>query len=267
MDNFIDKFAQRKNAQEIIRANAMAEAKEREAMQSRLSEYELAMQEMRRCNLQNLENAEKVKELLEVSLDKINAVQKKDARDRESPDRTATEVRILLEDLRRQMSELSQRQQERTAELLRGQQEQIVELLAGQQGSMGELLEGHRARTEEFLAEQKARTEELFREQSALLAEQNGQAKELMDSGKETLEEAVKAAEDFNHKEAVKVYRNVQAVIEGALPKQTAEIEGSMKKILEKGKTSAGLMVVGVLTLLAAVGNLVIEVLRILGYL
>ena len=60
MDNFIDKFAQRRNAQDMIRANAMAEAEERERIAAKLSEYELAMQELRRCNLQNLENAEKV---------------------------------------------------------------------------------------------------------------------------------------------------------------------------------------------------------------
>ena len=63
MDGFIDKFAQRKNAQEMIRANAMAEAEEKERMASRLSEYEQAIKEMRNCNLQIVENAEKVREL------------------------------------------------------------------------------------------------------------------------------------------------------------------------------------------------------------
>lgn len=222
MDNFIDKFAQRKNAQEIIRANAMAEEKERERLQSKLSEYELAMQEMRQCNLQNLENAEKVKELLEASLNKINEVQKKDEQNDQNFDKMIGEVRTLLEGLK----------------------DQVEELLTAQ----GEEMSAFR------------------KEQSALITEQNTQMRELMDSQKEALEEKIKAAEDFNHKEAVKVYRNVQAVIEGALPKQTAEITESVRKLTEKGKASAGLMVIGVLTLLAAGANVVIEVLRILGY-
>lgn len=223
MDNFIDKFAQRKNAQEIIRANAMAEAKEREKLQSKLSEYELAMQEMRQCSLQNMENAEKVKELLETSLNKINAVQEKDAQNDEASDRMIGEVRALLEDLK---------------------------------GQVGNLLTAQKEETEAF-----------WKEQSALIMEQNTQTRELVDSRNEALEEKIKATEDFTHREAVKVYRNVQAVIEGALPKQTAEITESVKKLTEKGKAPGGLMAVGVLTFLAAAANLVIEVLRILGYL
>lgn len=223
MDNFIDKFAQRKNAQEIIRANAMAEAKEREKLQSKLSEYELAMQEMRQCSLQNMENAGKVKELLETSLNKINAVQEKDAQNDEASDKIIGEVRILLEDLK---------------------------------GQVGDLL-----------TMQKEEAEASWKEQSALITEQNSQMRELMDSRNEALEEKLKATEEFTHKEAVKVYRNVQAVIEGALPKQTAEITESVKKLTEKGKTPVGLMVIGVLTFLAAAANVVIEVLRILGYL
>lgn len=290
MDNFIDKFAQRRNAQEIIRANAMAEAKERERLQSELSEYELAMQEMRRCNLQNLENAEKVKELLEVSLDKINAVQKRDARYEGSSDQTVGEVRILLENLRRQMEELAQKQYRQVAELSerqRGQaaelsekQSRIKETLEKQQKDAAELSE-RQSRMEELagkrqedtarLLEKQGRMEELLERQQMQAAEflegQKSRETEQADSRKADLEEMIKATEDFNHKEAVKVYRNVQAVIEGALPKQTVEITESVKNMTEKGKAPAGLMVVGVLTLLAAVANVAIEVLQLLGYL
>lgn len=290
MDNFIDKFAQRRNAQEIIRANAMAEAKERERLQSELSEYELAMQEMRRCNLQNLENAEKVKELLEVSLDKIYAVQKRDARYEGSSDQTVGEVRILLENLRRQMEELAQKQYRQVAELSerqRGQaaelsekQSRIKETLEKQQKDAAELSE-RQSRMEELagkrqedtarLLEKQGRMEELLERQQMQAAEflegQKSRETEQADSRKADLEEMIKATEDFNHKEAVKVYRNVQAVIEGALPKQTAEITESVKNMTGKGKAPAGLMVVGVLTLLAAVANVAIEVLQLLGYL
>lgn len=290
MDNFIDKFAQRRNAQEIIRANAMAEAKERERLQSELSEYELAMQEMRRCNLQNLENAEKVKELLEVSLDKIYAVQKRDARYEGSSDQTVGEVRILLENLRRQMEELAQKQYRQVAELSerqRGQaaelsekQSRIKETLEKQQKDAAELSE-RQSRMEELagkrqedtarLLEKQGRMEELLERQQMQAAEflegQKSRETEQADSRKADLEEMIKATEDFNHKEAVKVYRNVQAVIEGALPKQTVEITESVKNMTGKGKAPAGLMVVGVLTLLAAVANVAIEVLQLLGYL
>ena len=61
MDIFIDKFAQRRNAQEMIRANYMAEAEENERLTSKLHRYDEALQDMRKLSLQNIENAEKTK--------------------------------------------------------------------------------------------------------------------------------------------------------------------------------------------------------------
>lgn len=234
MDNFIDKFAQRKNAQEMIRANAMAEAEEKEKLTAKLAEYELAIQEMRRCNLQNLENSEKVKELLAASLNKIEEVQKKDEESSERADRSIEEVRILLEGVKSQVAELLEKQQNQTAGILEKQQNRMVEQL---------------------------------KEQSALLERQNTETKELMDAQKKTWEELLHDTENFTHRESVKVYRNVQAVIEGALPKQTEEIKKAVGTLAEKEKTSKGIVAIWILTFLAAVANVAIEVLRILGYL
>lgn len=216
MDGFIDKFAQRKNAQEMIRANAMAEAEEKERMASKLSEYELAMQEMRRCNLQTLENSERLKELLMASLNKIEEVQKKDEDQGQKPEELVREIESLSEDLRN-----------RVTELLESQKNQVAELLN----------------------------------------EQNAQIQELMETQKKTVEELLHASEDFNHKEAVKVYRNVQAVIESALPKQTEEIKEAVKKEMEGKGTPIGFKIIWVLTFVAAAANVTIEVLKFLGYL
>lgn len=267
MDNFIDRFSQRKSAQEMIRANAMAEAEEKAKMTMRLSEYEMAMQELRRCNLLNLESAEKVKELLSTGLSKIEEVQKKDRGSAERPEKTVEEVRNLLESLKSQMAELQEKQQRQTAELLGKQQGRTAEILEGQQRQTAELLEKQQGRMMELLAEQKNQMAELLREQSARLENQNAGTEELTDSQKKAIEELLHNTEEFNHKEAVKVYRNVQAVIDGALPKQTEEITQAVSAMTERGKMPAWLVAVWVLTFLAAAGNIVIEVLKILGYL
>lgn len=216
MDSFIDKFTQRKNAQEMIRANAMAEAEEKKRMEARLLEYEQAMQEMRRCSLLNLENAEKVKETLAASLAKIEEVQREDAGE---PDKAAEELRMLLEKLT-----------EQTEKAAREQQDQI-----------GNLLEKQQSRWNEFLERQTAQTKKI--------------------------EELLQASDEFGHKEAVKVYRNVQAVIEGALPKQTEEITAVIKAAEGQKKTPAGLAALWVLTFAAAAAGVAMEALRILGYL
>lgn len=278
MDNFIDRFSQRKNAQEMIRANAMAEAEERAKMNAKLSEYEIAMQELRRCNLQNLENAEMVKELLTASLHKIEEVQRKDGVSGEGSGKAVGEVKVVLEGLKNQVAELMDRQQNQTAELFDrqqsrmaelfgGQQNKTAELLEGQQNRIAELISGQQNRTVQLLDEQRDQVAQLLSEQRENLEQQSAQAKETSESQKKALEEMLRSTEDFNHKEAVKVYRNVQAVIEGALPRQTEEITEAVRTLSGKGKMPAGLVVLWVLTFLAAAGNIVIEVLKILGYL
>lgn len=227
MDSFIDKSAQRKNAQEMIRANAMAEAREREKLTQKLSEYELIMQEMRRCNLNNLESSEKVKELLAESLHKIAEAQKQN--DVKS-DKSVEELRVFLERLAEQMTKFAQDQQERMAEFTEEQHRLITEMLEKQQSRMDELA-----------------------------GQQAAQMK--------TIEELLHASDEFGHKEAVKVYRNVQAVIEGALPKQTEEIKSAIKNAAENKKKATGMTVLWVLTFAAAAANVVINVLKIMGYL
>ena len=233
MDGFIDKFAQRKNAQEMIRANAMAEAEEKERMASRLSEYEQAIQEMRQCNLQTMESAEKVKELLAASLNKIEEVQKKDAGMDQRSEELIREIKSISEDLKSRMTELLKMQNDQGAVILEEQRDRMTELLDRQSS----LFEKQEARMQELLATQRG-----------------------------TLEELLHNTEDFTHKESVKVYRNVQAVIDGVLPKQTEEIMEAVKNEMKNKGIPGGFKVIWILTLIAALANVAVEVLRFLGY-
>ena len=67
MDTFIDKLAQKFSAQEMIRANLAAEAKETKKLREKMESYESLLQEMRQINLKNMESAERVNQLLQES--------------------------------------------------------------------------------------------------------------------------------------------------------------------------------------------------------
>ena len=54
MDNFIDKLAQKFSAQDMIRANLAAEAKETKKLREKMESYETLLKEMRQINLKNL---------------------------------------------------------------------------------------------------------------------------------------------------------------------------------------------------------------------
>ena len=65
MDTFIDKLAQKFSAQDMIRANLAAEAKETKKLREKMESYETLLQEMRQINLKNMESAERVNLMLQ----------------------------------------------------------------------------------------------------------------------------------------------------------------------------------------------------------
>ena len=76
MDNFMDKSAQKFNAQDMIRANSHAEAMEMKRLEAQVEEYERILQDVKRANLKSVEMTEVVKQLAAESLDKLDNMQK-----------------------------------------------------------------------------------------------------------------------------------------------------------------------------------------------
>ncbi len=78
MDNFMDKIAQKMSSQDIIRANAAADAAELESLENQLTvfkqqmeKYDDYIQEMRKVNLKNIESAQEVQELADKASEKL----------------------------------------------------------------------------------------------------------------------------------------------------------------------------------------------------
>lgn len=97
MDTFIDKLAQKRNAQEMIRANSAAEAAKMAQMQEQLKAYDEVMQEIRRVNLKTSENVESVSRVLSECVKKLEGLEaeKKDA---ENVEQELAAVKALLEE-------------------------------------------------------------------------------------------------------------------------------------------------------------------------
>ena len=78
MDIFMDKIAQKLNSQELIRANAAADAAELENLEKQLAifkeqmeKYDDCIQEMRKLNLKNIESAQGVQNLADQANEKL----------------------------------------------------------------------------------------------------------------------------------------------------------------------------------------------------
>lgn len=96
MDTFIDKLAQKKNAQEMIRANSAAEAVKMEQMQKQIQTYDEIMQEVRRINFKTAENVDNARTLLKQCTEKLEYMKAEDGQKKDM-ERQLEAVRSLLE--------------------------------------------------------------------------------------------------------------------------------------------------------------------------
>jgi hypothetical protein len=203
MDNFMDKIAQKLSSQEAIRANSAADAAQIEKLQAQVEEYDACMKEMRKLNLKNIENEQKIKELLGNSIEQLNKLFNENS----------LRLKMLTE-----------------------------ECIAKIQAAKGE---------EEKKAEDETSLTEIKETAVANMAK---------------LEELFKESDDFVHKENVKVYRNVQAVVVEELEKQTKVLMDSETKAVNTNKKmDKSALAVGVITLVVSLANMGLLIAHILG--
>lgn len=207
MDTFIDKLAQKRNAQEMILANMTAEAAKMEEMQNQMKAYDDLMQEIRQVNLKTAENLSDVQDTLKEYMTKLEALQQDNSRDEETK-QVLAQIKGLLED--------NSKDEETKQALV-----QIRELL-----------------------EDNSKDEE---------------TKQALIQLREVLDEKFRQADDFLHKENVKVYRNVQAAVVEELNKQTEELKKSQKE----NRGSKAVLPISILILLAVLADIAIHLFAI----
>lgn len=212
MDNFMEKIAQKLGAQEAIRANAAADAAQMEKLEAQVAEYDACMKEMRKLNLKNAENEQKLQELLKESKEQLNQMMEKNSE----------QLGQLMEKNGAQLSRLMEESSTRLEQLA----EECVQKVKG--------TESEAERTEAI---------------KALLDEMKASGA----ADAEKIDALFKESDEFVHKENVKVYRNVQAVVVEELEKQTQALMDSQQASASKTKA---ILIVGIVSAVLAAANL-----------
>ncbi|MCM1124072.1 MAG: hypothetical protein NC416_15935 [Eubacterium sp.] len=109
MDTFIDKLAQKRNAQEMIYANMTAEALKMEQLQEQMRAYDGLMQEIRQVNLKTVENVTEVQGVLKECIAKLEAMQESDRQD-DGREQELAQIKELLEEKFKQSDEFLHRE-------------------------------------------------------------------------------------------------------------------------------------------------------------
>ena len=227
MDTFIDKLAQKRNAQEMILANMTAEAARMEQMQNQMKAYDELMQEIRQVNLKTAANLSDVQNMLKEYTSKLESMQDDGGREEETR-QVLDRIKGLLEDNSRNEETM-----------------QALDRIKG-------LLEDN-SRNEET-TQTLNRIRELLEDNS-----RNEEAIQTLTQLREVVEEKFRQSDDYLHKENVKVYRNVQAAVAEELNKQTDEL----KKSQQANRGSKAVLPISVLILLAVLADIAIHLFSI----
>lgn len=246
MDIFMDKLAQKINAQEIIKANTTAEIQELNGLRSRVAEYNECLDRLQKLvdeNAAGLKGASReitaeIKRLVEESLAKIRAIQQ-DASGLEK-------LGGQLGDMKAQVNSVNGKLGNVDGQL--GDMKVQVDSINGQLGSMSAQLGEAKGELANKLEQLSVRLEEKPDENPG-----------------DGLEERFTAVEENVHKECVKVYRNVQAVVMEESGKQ-GEALAEMSEKLNAMKGRLGIVLgISVAALVFSLAGAVLQLLDLLG--
>lgn len=192
MDNFMDKIAQKLSAQEAIRANAAADAAQMEKLESQVAEYDACMKEMRKLNLKNAENEQKLNDLLVRTGRQIEDSLNNYSRQLESLTRkNAAQIQKLTEEaflkLQRTKSE-----EEKDEEV-----KQSIEELRKTAGSNMEKLQELFGNSDEFVHKENVK---VYRNVQAAVVEELEKQTQALLSARDELMENISAQENRNKK-------------------------------------------------------------------
>lgn len=176
MDNFMDKLAQKLNAQEMIKANSAAEAAQINKLQSRIAEYDAALQELRKMGLKNAEAADKlnqfvsesmeqVEKLTEESIGKIQAIQSENSKNEEM-NKKLTELSGKEDKISSAVAELTSKNEEAGRALA-----ELTEILSRNKEELEEMFK----KTEEYVHTEDVK---VYRNVQAVVVEENAKQTE-----------------------------------------------------------------------------------------
>ena len=223
MDMFMDKLAQKLNAQEIIKANTAADTEELNRLKNQVAQYNECLDKLRKLIDESTEemkgasqeSAAGIGRLLEESLAKIREIRQ------ESTDAADDKVNGLADSVNTHFDSLN------------GQLDAVNLNLDNVTNAVSEI-----------------------RDQMASAQENK------KDDG---LEERFASVEENVHKECVKVYRNVQAVVVEESGKQAKALEEITAKVNSFNGKLGAVLGISIVALVFALAGTVLQVLNALG--
>ena len=268
MDNFIDRLAQKFTAGEVIKANSAAEERELQRLREQVAEYEKCLQEMRKIQMTNTQTAQQLHDLMVESTEVIRKLTKEST---ETFQKFTTESTETFQQFTKDSTEAFQKftlEKTETFQKITAESTDTIEKLA--KDSIAKISE-IQSETDEQKAEAKKSVEaatatmDQMQDKVVKIQETVAELTAVLEKNQKEIAEWFQQADDFLHKENVKVYRNVQAVVvEEVGNKAEAIMKAQEETVKKSGKT---VLIFVVLGFVAAVASFVTQLLDVMGML
>ena len=276
MDTFMDRLTQRLTAQEMIRANTAADTEEMNKLKAQVAEYNQCLEQLRKLldeEIQKLKNTqvngENINRLTEEAIAKIRAIQQDSTGSREIQKQLSEQLNSLERQTGNTLGVLGKQTDERLGSLQKMTEEKLG-VLEGQIGEKLNELESRIAEQLDTLEKQLGALEQLANDPAGNLEKQvseklgslEKQVGETLGQTDKQLAEKFTTLEENVHKECVKVYRNVQAVVVEESSKQSETVSGSVSGVKKMGGKVGAILGISVGALLVSLGSLILQIMQ-----
>ncbi len=269
MDMFMDKLAQKLNAQEIIRANTAADTEELNRLKNQVAEYNECLKRLRSLIDEGTEKlrgaqtgGESVERLVAESLEKLQSVRQ----DNTGLEELGKKLEELGTKLEGRLAELESRMDRQPGELA-GKLDELGGKIDRQPEELGKklsVLEGKIAGQPEEFGRRLLELEKRLVQSGGSSRELRASLERLEQNVTERLDGTTAAVDESIHKECVKVYRNVQAVVMEESEKQAKTVGSAMEEVGATGKKLGTILGISVVALIISLTGVVIQVLNLL---
>lgn len=283
MDIFMDRLAQRLTAQDIIQANTAADTEEMNKLKAQIAEYHQCLEQLGRlldeetAKLKSSRaDGENVNRLVEEGIAKIRAIQLDSQGTGELQKQLSGQLNQMggrLDAMEQQMGGKLDTMEQQVGGKLGTMGQQMEQKLGALEQEVGGKLDTMGQQMEEKL-EQKlgalqkqvgGRLDTMGQQMGEALGKLERQAGEPQEPEDSKLAEKFATLEENVHKECVKVYRNVQAVVVEEGGKQSEAVTGTLSAVDKmKGRTGA-ILGISIVALIASLGSVVLQLLQLAG--
>lgn len=262
MDMFMDKLAQKLTAQEIIKANTAADTEELNQLKGQVKDYSACLDRLEQLIEEISEKLSGTRSVDGESINRIQAVLE---------DRLDTMAKALTAQMEIfDKNNNTVMQQEAAQKDFFAQQRELTAQIKSLEEKQQEVLAGLKALTEVHQAavQKMEKLEEGQQAVSGKIEElERGFAEKLEGLQKEesgaSLDEKIDTMEENVHKECVKVYRNVQAVVMEESAKQKEAVEELDKGVKESGGKMGLILGISIAALIFSLAGTILQCLTI----